>query len=101
MRTENIKIQNPLQDTHLEPESQSSFGIFRKKLIIASVVILLFFAYSDKIWAQIESLYNSSTEQFAGISTLMSATANNDIDGVKFFSKAGALVINQRNKMRK
>ena len=98
MRTENIKIQNPLQDTHLEPESQSSFGIFRKKLIIASVVILLFFAYSDKIWAQIESLYNSSTEQFAGISTLMSATANNDVDGVKFFSKAGALVINQRNK---
>ena len=98
MRTENIKIQNPLQDNHLEPESQSSFDIFRKKLIIASVVILLFFAYSDKIWAQIESLYNSSTEQFAGISTLMSATANNDVDGVKFFSKAGALVINQRNK---
>jgi hypothetical protein len=28
----------------------------------------------------------------------MSATANNDIDGVRFFSKAGALVINQRNK---
>ena len=98
MRTENIKIQNPLQDNHLEPESQSSFDIFRKKLIIASVVILLFFAYSDKIWAQIESLYNSSTEQFAGISTLMSATANNDVDGVKFFSKAGALVINQRNR---
>jgi hypothetical protein len=98
MRTENIKIQNSLQDNHIELESQSSFDIFRKKLIIASVIILLFFAYSDKIWAQMESLYNSSTEQFAGISTLMSATANNDVDGVKFFSKAGALVINQRNK---
>ena len=98
MRTENIKIQNSLQDNHIELESQSSFDIFRKKLIIASVIILLFFAYSDKIWAQMESLYNSSTEQFAGISTLMSATANNDIEGVKFFSKAGALVINQRNK---
>jgi len=98
MRTENIKIQNSLQDTHLEPESQSSFDIFRKKLIIALVIILLFFAYSDKIWAQMESLYNSSTEQFAGISTLMSATANNDVDGVKFFSKGGALVVNQRNK---
>ena len=98
MRTENTKIQNSLQDNHIEPESQSSFDIFRKKLIISSVIILLFFAYSDKIWAQMESLYNSSTEQFAGISTLMSATANNDVDGVKFFSKAGALVINQRNK---
>ncbi len=98
MRTENIKIQNSLQDNYIEPESQSSFDIFRKKLIIALVIILLFCAYSDKIWAQIESLYNSSTEQFAGISTLMSATANNDIDGVRFFSKAGALVINQRNK---
>ncbi len=98
MRTENIKIQNSLQDNNIELESQSSFDIFRKKIIIASVIVLLFFAYNDKIWAQIESLYNSSTEQFAGISTLMSATANNDIDGVKFFSKAGALVINQRNK---
>jgi hypothetical protein len=98
MRTENIKIQNSLQDNYIELENQSSFDIFRKKLIIASVIILLFFAYSDKIWAQMESLYNSSTEQFAGISTLMSATANNDVDGVKFFSKAGALVINQRNK---
>ena len=87
-----------MQDNYIEPESQSSFDIFRKKLIIALVIILLFCAYSDKIWAQIESLYNSSTEQFAGISTLMSATANNDIDGVRFFSKAGALVINQRNK---
>jgi hypothetical protein len=98
MRTENIKIQNSLQDNYIELENQSSFDIFRKKLIIASVIILLFFAYSDKIWAQMESLYNSSTEQFAGISTLMSATANNDVDGVKFFSKAGALVVNQRNK---
>ena len=98
MRTENIKIQNSLQNDNIELESQSSFDIFRKKLIIASVIILLFFAYSDKIWAQMESLYNSSTEQFAGITTLMSATANNDVDGVKFFSKAGALVINQRNK---
>lgn len=98
MSTKNITIQSQLQNNEVEVVIASSFDIFRKKLIIALVVILLFFAYSDKIWAQIESLYNSSTDQFAGISTLMSATANNDIEGVKFFSEAGPSVINQRNK---
>ena len=98
MSIKNITTQNLLLDKNIEPKNYVSFDIFRKKIIVSSVIILLFFAYNEKIWAQIESLYNSSTEQFAGISTLMSATANNDIDGVKFFSKAGALVINQRNK---
>jgi hypothetical protein len=87
-----------LQLDDVEIKDSSAFDIFRKKVVISFVIILLFFAYSDKIWAQIEGLYNSSTEQFAGISTLMSATANNDIDGVRFFSKAGPSVINQRNK---
>lgn len=98
MSIKNITTQNLVPNKNIEPRSHLAFDIFRKKIIISSVIILLFFAYNEKIWAQIESLYNSSTEQFAGISTLMSATANNDIDGVKFFSKAGALVINQRNK---
>lgn len=98
MSTKNFTIQNQIENNEVEAVIASSFDVFRKKLIIAFVVILLFFAYSHKIWAQIESLYNSSTDQFAGISTLMSATANNDIEGVKFFSEAGPSVINQRNK---
>jgi hypothetical protein len=98
MSIKNITTQNQLQLNDIEIEDSSAFDIFRKKIVISLVIILLFFAYSDKIWAQIEGLYNSSTEQFAGISTLMSATANNDIDGVRFFSKAGPSVINQRNK---
>ena len=98
MSTKNLTIQNQIENNEVDAVIASSFDVFRKKIIIAFVVILLFFAYSDKIWAQIESLYNSSTDQFAGISTLMSATANNDIEGVKFFSEAGPSVINQRNK---
>ena len=77
MSIKNITIQNQLQQLQLndvELEDPSSFNVFRKKIVISFVIILLFFAYSDKIWAQIEGLYNSSTEQFAGISTLMSAT---------------------------
>ena len=98
MSIKNITTQNQLQLNDIEIEDSSTFDIFRKKIVISLVITLLFFAYSDKIWAQIEGLYNSSTEQFAGISTLMSATASNDIDGVRFFSKAGPSVINQRNK---
>ena len=98
MSIKNITTQNQLQLNDIEIEDSSTFDIFRKKIVISLVITLLFFAYSDKIWAQIEGLYNSSTEQFAGISTLMSATASNDIDGVRFFSKSGPSVINQRNK---
>jgi len=98
MSIKNITTHNQSQLSNVDLKYCSKFYIFRKKIVIYSAIILLFFTYIDKIWAQIEGLYNSSTEQFAGISTLMSATANNDIDGVKFFSKAGSSVINQRNK---
>lgn len=98
MSIKNITNHNQLQPKNIDLELCPKSNLFGKKIAISFVIILLFFAYSNKIWAQIESLYNSSTEQFAGISTLMSATANNDIDGVKFFSKAGPSIINQRNK---
>jgi len=64
--------------------------------VIISLTILL--SYSPKILAQIESIYNANSDQFAGISNLMSAVANNDIQGAKFFSKGGSLVVNQKNK---
>lgn len=70
-----------------------------KKYIIAIIVsVVVIFSYSPQILAQIESLYNSSTDQFAGISNLMSAVANSDTDGVKFFSKGGPMAVNQKNK---
>lgn len=64
--------------------------------IIFSLTVLI--SYSPKILAQIESIYNANSDQFAGISNLMSAVANNDIQGAKFFSKGGSLVVNQKNK---
>ena len=57
----------------------------------------LFLLANQSIWAQIESIYNSATDEVAGISGLMSAVTNNDIEGVKFFSKGGPLIINQKN----
>jgi len=57
----------------------------------------LFLLANQAIWAQIESIYNSTTDEVAGISGLMSAVTNNDIEGVKFFSKGGPLIINQKN----
>jgi len=64
--------------------------------IIFSLTVLI--SYSPKILAQIESIYNANSDQFAGISNLMSAVANNDIQGARFFSKGGSLVVNQKNK---
>ncbi|MFM8185491.1 MAG: ankyrin repeat domain-containing protein, partial [Alphaproteobacteria bacterium] len=48
--------------------------------------------------AQIEGLYNQNDEQFAGISNLMSAVSNNDVEGTRFFAKAGSIIVNQKNK---
>jgi len=48
--------------------------------------------------AQIEGLYNQNNEQFAGISNLMSAVSNNDVEGTRFFAKAGSIIVNQKNK---
>ena len=57
----------------------------------------LFLLANQAIWAQIESIYNSTSDESASISGLMSAITNNDIEGVKFFSKGGPLIINQKN----
>jgi len=68
----------------------------KKTLIILGAVFTLM-AFSGRILAQIQNLYNPSSDQIAGITPLMSAVADGDIDGVKFFSKAGSIVVNQRN----
>ena len=73
---------------------------FTKHYKIYAVVFAIFcfvLMVNKSIWAQIESIYNSSNDDIAGISSLMSAVSNNDIEGVKFFSKAGPIIINQKN----
>jgi len=52
---------------------------------------------SPSIHAQIKNIYNSSEEDVAGITSLMSAVISGDIDGVKFFAKSGAELVNQKN----
>lgn len=68
--------------------------------ILLGGALLITFAvfFSGKsLRAQMASLYSQSNDQVAGISSLMSAVANNDVEGVKFFSKAGAAFVNQKN----
>ncbi len=62
-------------------------------------LLLLFgiFISSESIRAQIGNIYDESNGQIAGINALMSAVTSNDVDGVRFFSKAGAVLINQKN----
>lgn len=60
-------------------------------------ITLGFFLNSESIKAQIGNLYNDQNDQVAGITSLMSAVASDDLDGVKFFSKAGTAIVNQKN----
>jgi hypothetical protein len=61
------------------------------------LIICLFVIFNQTIFAQIEDLYSKENKEIAGISPLMEAVTNNDIDGVRFFSKSSAAVINQKN----
>jgi len=73
---------------------------FAKKSLLllgACCVALTIFFSSESIRAQIQGLYDNSNNQFVGVSALMSAVTNNDITGVKFFSKAGRATVNQQN----
>lgn len=52
---------------------------------------------NQEIVAQIKSIYGEDSNQVSGMNSLMSAAASNDVDGVRFFSKGGASLINQKN----
>lgn len=68
--------------------------------ILLSVVFfltLVVFFSSEGLRAQMASLYSDNKDQVAGINSLMSAAANNDVEGVRFFSKSGAAFVNQKN----
>ena len=68
--------------------------LFAGALAIISIIALF---NSESIRAQMTNLYSPSNDQVAGITSLMTAVASGDIEGVKFFSKGGAAMINQRN----
>ncbi len=74
--------------------SKTSNLLFVGALLAISLVALF---NSKSIRAQITNLYSASNDQVAGITSLMTAVASNDIEGVKFFTKAGSSIINQRN----
>ena len=67
----------------------SGFFIF---LLVAGVAL-----NSGSLLAQINNFYNKSTSQDGDITSLMSAVINNDVDGVRFFSKSGQSLVNQKN----
>ncbi|MSP33751.1 MAG: ankyrin repeat domain-containing protein, partial [Rickettsiales bacterium] len=65
--------------------------------ILASSLVVIFFGIRS-INAQIENdLYGQQTGDLAGVSSLMLAVSSNDVAGVKFFSRAGGFLINQKN----
>lgn len=78
---------------------------YHQKTIKNVILVIFFFVISalgivignQSLRAQIQDIYNEKTDQIAGISSLMSAVVSGDIDGVRFFGKAGKSLVNQRN----
>jgi len=69
--------------------------IFAKPYLTISIIIVAL--VSPSIYAQIKNIYDSNNDNASGITSLMSAVASNDVNGVKFFAKAGSELINQKN----
>jgi len=66
------------------------------KVIISGLIIT--FCSIVSINAQVEGdQYSQQGEDLTKISSLMIAVSNNDLEGVKFFSRAGGSSINQKN----
>lgn len=79
-------------------QKSRAFGFKGVNRVLLSVILVIFAMIftSQSIRAQIESLYEAQGD-VAGINALMSAVVSNDVNGVKFFSKAGRALINQKN----
>ncbi len=65
--------------------------------LFLAFVTVGFFLKSDALFAEVDGLYNEQADEIAGINALMSAVAGNDVNGVRFFSKAGRALVNQKN----
>lgn len=79
------------------------FANWRNRLalsIVAVISLLVFFLilfFGNNIKAQTASIISEDGNGILGISTLMNATMSGDVESVKFFSKAGVDVVNQKN----
>ena len=66
-------------------------------LIFFSCLAIIDIQANDLSEINIEGFYSGNKDELAGISSLMSATANNDIEGVEFFLKNNLNLINSKN----
>jgi len=66
-------------------------------LIFFSCFVAIDIKASNLSEINIEGFYSSHKDDLAGISSLMSATTNSDIEGVKFFLKNNLNLINSKN----
>ncbi len=73
----------------------------RKLIVVSALFITSLCAgvvvFNDSLVAQVREIYGENNDEVAGINSLMSAVVSNDINGVRFFSKAGSAAVNQRN----
>ena len=66
-------------------------------VIFVAVSLLGILAGNKAIIAQIRNIYGNNSDQIMGLNSLMSAVANNDVGGVRFFAKGGPALVNQQN----
>ncbi len=71
---------------------------FLRKAILPTILLCAFFlAIPDHIKAQITSIISEDGDGIIGVTSLMNATINDDVEATKFFAKSGASVVNQKN----
>lgn len=78
--------------------------IYNKHKLLRYFLLIVFFCFleidvkaNNLNEINIEGFYSSNKDDLAGISSLMSATTNGDIEGVKFFLKNNLNLINSKN----
>lgn len=83
---------------HPQIKPRSTFLNIRNMLLSTTLLFLFFVViFSSNIKAQIASLISEDGDGIVGITSLMNATINGDVQSVKFFAKSGAFEVNQKN----
>jgi len=94
----NLKILSSTNKKFNKISKRSAFKINRVQGLLLGLSILscgVFFA-GISVKAQLD-LYDNGSSDVAGINALMSAVVSDDANGVRFFSKAGKTLVNQKN----
>lgn len=91
--TDSLKTKANFQSAKTNSKSQNRFIAWLCYLLLALLLAL----GGKSIWAQIEDIKDEADSDLSGITTLMTAVTNRDIETIKYYIKSVSSEVNKKN----